>query len=249
MTAVVVFSEGLWYCGNALSHSCCCSWEGKVAVGKFVKKKSCALSARVHFPDDERRLPWLPMLLDAYAIVDTGVAVALRQKEKREKLKLACRNGCDVCCRQNQKDIPLFPHELVGLYWFVSEKTDRTLRDYLKEQLAVHAAGSPCPFLKDGSCSVHPVRPASCRWFNVFRAPCMPGEDPYYTRRHDVLDPIHEYTDRAFAVVLPFYNIKERSGGGEEAAVKLIRAQIMNLQAYDWKKLIAVMEKVDTKTP
>ncbi len=76
----------------------------------------------------------------------------------------------------------------------------------------------------------------------------MPGEDPYYTRRHNVLDPIHEYTDRAFSVLLPFYNIMGHAGG-EEAAVKLIRAQIMNLQAYDWKKLIAVMEKVDTRTP
>jgi hypothetical protein len=80
----------------------------------------------------------------------------------------------------------------------------------------------------------------------VFRAPCTPGEDPYYTRRHDVLDPISEYTDRAFAALLPFYNIKDHAGGGE-AATKLIRAQIMNLQTYDWKKLIAVMENVDSR--
>jgi hypothetical protein len=52
-------------------------------VKKSEKKKSYGLSARVHFPDDEKRLLWLPMLLDAYAIVDTGVAVAVRQKEKR----------------------------------------------------------------------------------------------------------------------------------------------------------------------
>jgi len=169
--------------------------EEKVAVSKFVKKKSCDLAARVHFPNDEKRLPWLPMLLDSYAIVDTGVSVAVRQEEKRRKVKLACRNGCDVCC--HQKDIPLYPHELVGIYWFVSEKTDLTTRELLKRLVEVHAPGSPCPFLKDRSCSIHAVRPASCRWFNVFRAPCVPGEDPYYTRRHDVLDPVQEYTDRA----------------------------------------------------
>jgi len=214
-------------------------------VSKFVKKKSCDLAARVHFPDDEKRLPWLSMLLDSYAIVDTGVSVAVRQEEKRQKVKLACRNGCDVCCRQ--KDIPLYPHELVGIYWFVSEKTDRTVCEILKRQVAVHAPGSPCPFLEDRSCSIHAVRPASCRWFNVFRTPCMPGEDPYYTRRHDVLDQIPEYTDRAFAALLPFYNFKDHAGG-EAAAIKLIRAQIMNLQAYDWKKMIAVMQKVDTSS-
>ena len=59
--------------------------EEKVAVSKFVKKKSCDLAARVHFPNDEKRLPWLPMLLDSYAIVDTGVSVAVRQEEKRQK--------------------------------------------------------------------------------------------------------------------------------------------------------------------
>lgn len=81
----------------------------------------------------------------------------------------------------------------------------------------------------------------------MFRAPCTPGEDPYYTRRHDVLEPIPEYTDRAFAALLPFYNIKDHAGRGE-AAIKLIRAQIMNLQTYDWEKLIAVMENVESRT-
>ena len=35
------------------------------------KKNSTSLSRRLSFPDDERKLPWLPLLLDAYAIVDT----------------------------------------------------------------------------------------------------------------------------------------------------------------------------------
>ncbi len=211
------------------------------------EKTKSGLSARARFPEDEKRLQWLSMLLDAYAIVDTGVSVAVRQEEKKQKVKLACGKGCGACCRQH-KDIPLYPHELVGIYWYVSEKTDPALREVLKGQLAVHTLGSPCPFLVDRSCSIHVVRPAACRLFNVFRAPCASGEDPYYTRRRDVLEPIPEYTDRAFAAVLPFYNINGHVGRGE-AALRLVRGQVMNLQAFDWKKLVAVIEHIDARTP
>jgi uncharacterized protein len=210
---------------------------------KSQKNKSSGLARRLSFPEDEQRLPWLPLLLDAYAIVDTGVAIAIRDEEKRRKVKLACGNGCDVCCRQ--KDIPLYPHELVGLYWYASEKMSGPGRDSLKNRLAAHAVGSPCPFLIEGSCSAHPVRPVSCRQFNVFTAPCAPGEDPYYTRRDDVLVPLPDYIDRAFAAVLPFYNMKKE--GDLAKAIKLIRSQIMNLQEYDWKKLVVVMENNDSE--
>ncbi len=210
---------------------------------KSHKKSAGALSTRVRFPEDERKLPSLPALLDSYAIVDTGVAIAVRDHEKKLKVRPACARGCDVCCQQ--KDIPLYPHELVGLYWFASEKTAAPVRDVLKRQLADHGAGSPCPFLIEHACSVHPVRPASCRWFNVFTTPCVSDEDPYYTRRGDVLEPIQDYADRAFAAVLPFYNMKRE--GDAMNAVKLVRSQIMNLQTYDWKKMIVSMEKFDSR--
>jgi Fe-S-cluster containining protein len=211
-------------------------------VKKPHQKTSAGLSRRLHFPDDEKRIPWLSALLDTFAIVDTGVAIALRDAEKKEKKKLACSKSCDVCCRQT--DIPLYPHELVGLYWFVSEKMSAVGQDLVKQQLVEHAPGSPCPFLVDHSCVVHPMRPVSCRQFNVFTTPCAPGEDPYYSRRDDVLVPIVDYTDRAFAAVLPFYQMD----GGKDIgkSVKLIRTQIMNLQEYDWKRLVKVMEEIDS---
>ncbi len=207
------------------------------------KKNAGGLSARVRFPGDELRLPWLAALLDSYAVVDTGVAIAVRDHEKKLKVKLGCARGCDVCCRQ--KDIPLYPHEVVGLYWYASEKMAAPDRQILKGQLTDHAAGSVCPFLIDHVCSVHPVRPVSCRWFNVFTTPCAPGEDPYYSRRGDVLEPIQDYTDRAFGAVFPFYNMKKE--GDTISAVKLIGSQILNLQTYDWKKLIVLMEKIDCR--
>ncbi len=202
-------------------------------------KRAGGLSARLHFPEDERRLSWLPLLLDAYAIADTGVRIAVRNEEKKRKVRLACGKGCGNCCAQ-QRDIPLYPHELVGIYWYVSEKLAPTARDMLKIQLSTHFADSPCPFLADGSCAIHPLRPIGCRQFNVFAKTCAPGEDPYYTRRDDVLVPINDYTDRSFAAVLPFYNMKRQDGLA--ASVKLVRAQIMNLQTYDWKKLAMIIE-------
>ncbi|MGE5174606.1 MAG: YkgJ family cysteine cluster protein, partial [Betaproteobacteria bacterium] len=113
--------------------------------------------------------------------------------------------------------------------------------------LVTHTTVSPCPFLLDGSCSIHPLRPIGCRQFNVFTTPCTPGEDPYYTRRADVLVPISDYTDRAFAAVLPFYNMKRE--GDTAAAVKLVRSQIMNLQAFDWKKLAEIIENAGSQKP
>jgi len=213
---------------------------------KVQTKHSSSLSRRVSFPEDEKKLPWLALLVDAHAIADTGVAVAIREEEKRRKTKLACAKGCGNCCAY-QKDLPLYPHELIGIYWYVSEKMDAAVRRILTIRLTDHIAGSPCPFLIDHSCSIHPVRPLGCRQFNVFTTPCAPDEDPYYTRRDDVLVPLPRYTDRVFIAVLPFYNVKQDNDIA--AAVKLIRSQIMNLQDFDWKKLVAIIEKSDSLPP
>jgi Fe-S-cluster containining protein len=209
------------------------------AVKKSQAPGNSGLSRRLHFPQDEKRLPWLPMLLDAYAVADTGISVAIRDEGKRRKVRLACKKGCGSCC-VHQRDIPLYPHELVGIYWYVAEKLSPTVRDVLKKQLAAHTPDSPCPFLIEGSCSIHPLRPIGCRQFNVFTTPCAKGEDPYHTRRDDVLTPIQDYTDRAFAAVLPFYDLKKELETGK--AVRLIRSHIMNLQTFDWNRLIAIIE-------
>ncbi len=207
---------------------------------KTRQKKGGSLSRRLSFPEDEGRIPWLPLLLDAYAIVDTGVQIAVRNEEKRRNVQLACGKGCGNCC-VHQRDIPLYPHELVGIYWYVTEKLESSVRSGLKSRLAAHGRNSPCPFVSGGACCIHPLRPVGCRQFNVFTTPCAPDEDPYFTRRDDVLTPIPEYTDRAFAAVLPFYNIGTE--GDRAASVRLVRSQIMNLQAFDWNKLVAVIEK------
>jgi len=211
---------------------------------KKKEKNKGGLSRRLHFPEEEKRLPWLPMLLDAYAIADTGIAVALRDAENKQKKKLACGKGCGNCC-EHQKDLPLYAHELVGIYWYVSDKLPATTRDVLKIRLTAHTADSPCPFLIEGACSIHPLRPVGCRQFNVFTTPCRPGEDPYYARRDDVLVPIADYTDRAFAATLPFYNMKRE--GDLSQALKLIRSRIMNIQTFDWGRLVALIEQAGSR--
>jgi len=78
--------------------------------------------------------------------------------------------------------------------------------------------------------SLHPARPARTRTTHEGKT---------------VLVPLPEYTDRAFAAVVMFYELERE--GNVAKAVKLIRAQIMNLQEYDWKKLVKVMEEEDAR--
>ncbi len=202
-------------------------------------------AARVNFHEDEGKHEWLPMLLDAYAIVDTGVSLEVEEHETERDVRLACRKGCDACCR-SQKDIPLYPLELVGIYWYAAEKITGEARKALKERLLFHNNTRPCPFLSEGACSIHPIRPVSCRQFNVFGNPCSEGEDPYFTRREDVLTPKREYTNEAFRVMLPFYNVRE---AGQEQIDRIIHEEIINLKKVDWKKLYAIMEGFEARNP
>jgi len=217
----------------------CCPFPAEGYLVKNTRQRTSAgLSRRLQFPDDEQRLLWLPALLDACAIADTGVAIAIRDAEKKEGRTLACGKNCDVCC--HQPDIPLYPHELPGIAWYVSEKLGPDIKVRVLDQCSRHAKGSPCPFLVDRVCAVHAVRPISCRQYNVFTNRCAPGEDPYYTRRADVLVPLADYTDRAFAAVAAFYGMTH--GRDREQVVRQIRSKIMNLQEHDWKDLTTVMQ-------
>ncbi len=48
------------------------------------------------FPSDEQRLPWLSLLLDAYSIADTGVAIAItgygEKAEENSRLRKRMRH-------------------------------------------------------------------------------------------------------------------------------------------------------------
>jgi Fe-S-cluster containining protein len=199
-------------------------------------------SYRLSFPDDEARFPWLALLLNAYAIVDEGIAAAAQQKDKG----IACSKGCAVCCRI-LNDIPAYPIELVGIYWHSVEKIESPARDKLKANLLNHAPGSPCPFLIESSCSVYHVRPMSCRQFNVLGKPCAENEDPYHTRKKDVLMPLEKYTDRAFMATLPFYGVINEKDKQRVIKDRLIHTQARILQKCEWKELAKRMDDFDSK--
>jgi len=204
-----------------------------------------ARSTRLSFPDDESKQAWLPLLLEAYAIVDAGVHEALRREQKQGRT-LACHKGCAACCRSHTT-IPIYPLELIGITWYVVENITGPVRAQLAQQLHDHKKGEPCPLLVDNVCSVHPLRPMACRQFNVFGQVCREGEDAYYTRRQDVLTPIRAYADEAFDVLLPFYGIKNSAERNRMIHSGAVHQLVKVLQAYDWLKLAERMQAFDVQ--
>ncbi len=201
---------------------------------------------RLSFPIDERNHSWLKLLLDGYHIVDKGVAKSI-EREKKKGRKPACTKGCSHCCSTHQ-DIPVYPLEIVGISWYVTEKMAGDLRGVLKKQLFSFNKNDSCPFLIVGACSIHPMRPMACRQFNVFGKPCEEGEDAYYTRREDVLDPVKKHVDQAFFIMLPFYGVEK-----EPERIKIIETgafhkMVKELQAFNWKELAGKMERRDRIT-
>jgi len=190
---------------------------------------------RLSFPEDEKLHSWLPLLLNAYSIMDEGIKKDIKELEKKGR-KLACRKGCSNCC-ETHRDIPIYPIEIVGIYWYVMEKVKEPIRSDIKLSLIKHKKGDPCPFLINKACSIYPMRPLACRQFNVFGKSCVYGEDAYYTRPQDVLKPSKNYLGKALYETTPFYNVFD-----EEGKIELINSGKLNslvkiLQNYPWIEL------------
>lgn len=201
----------------------------------------------MRFPEYEARYPWLSLLLDGLAVFDKGAAVAVQRARRKRNRPVACREGCGNCCRANT-DIPVYPLELAGIYWYAIEKLQGPLRETVKAQLKGHETEPPCPFLVDNSCSIYPLRPGVCRLFVVFGRPCGPGEDAYHTRREDVLTPLEEFSNQAFFIMLPFYGITKDEDRIMAIKNRVIHTRVQNLQSCDWKNLAQKMEDFDKRT-
>lgn len=201
------------------------------------KTKAYPKPQRLRFPAEEAEHTWLSHALEAYYRADVGVAKGIKLAEKNGRT-LACAKGCSSCCKSHTT-IPIFPLELLGLYWYVTRIMVEDKRARLKPQLANHAAGGPCPFLLDGACSVHPMRPLACRHFNVFDQVCAEGEDAFYTRREDVLTPIKSHQDAAYEAMLPFHGFVAAEQKREAMQHNYIQNQARVLQEIDWAHLAA----------
>ncbi|HXX57512.1 MAG TPA: YkgJ family cysteine cluster protein [Thermodesulfovibrionales bacterium] len=203
-------------------------------------------SLRLRFPDDEVRFSWLPLLLDAYETIDTGVVVALNREKRRANRSIACRASCDACCRM-QADIPLYPLELAGLYWYCIEKMGGDDRQTLKGQLMAHEGKPPCPFLIRKNCSVYPMRPMACRQFVVFGKVCGEGEDPFFTRIQDVMPPLTDFLHQAVSGLMPYHGITSAEEKARALKQGFMNRLVRNLQEYDWKALAAKMDEFDAR--
>jgi Fe-S-cluster containining protein len=207
------------------------------------KKTRTDKSKRSSFPEEEREHPWLELLLDAYHIIDRGITGAIAAEVKKGK-KLACARGCATCCRTH-KDIPVFPLELNGIIWYAVEKAQGPEREVLQAQLSAFRKDSGCPFLIDEACSIHVVRPMACRQFNVFERPCEEGEDPFHTRRQDVLDPVKKHVDQAFFLMLPFYGIESEKERREAVETGAFHRMAREFHGCNWPQLAQKMKEHD----
>lgn len=92
----------------------------------------------------------------------------------QEKTLVSCSKGCHFCCRQN---VHVYKAEVAVIGEYCREIGIEIPKSYLKEQmrygwreLAKTEVGW-CVFLKNGECSIYPVRPIACRNYFVISDP------------------------------------------------------------------------------
>jgi hypothetical protein len=191
---------------------------------------------RVRFPGDEPGEPWLPLLLDAYAVLDAGLARAVAATDRRP----ACHPGCFSCCLQ---PIPASSLEVLGLTWYAIRHCRGGTQRLLRRNLAARPNPPACPFLVEGGCAAYVMRPMACREFLMLGAPCRPGERPERTRPGDLLPLPTQTQDRAFWHMLPYYGITEPDRRRAALENRLVLRDTGLLQARDWSWLAKIMSR------
>ena len=142
----------------------------------------------------------LTQLLPVIQNLENAIVTRVAEEAQAAGSPISCRAGCGACCRQ-MVPVSLFeaealtewlktlPEDRLALLRERFHRALTALRDagVLKSildgawvidekhttQLAIdyfHAA-VPCPFLEDESCSIHPIRPLSCREYLVTSPP------------------------------------------------------------------------------
>ncbi|KAF0098933.1 MAG: hypothetical protein FD187_2285 [bacterium] len=191
---------------------------------------------RARYPEDEKRLAWLPLLLEIQHLTDQGVAAAIQSDGRR----LACARGCAACCRSHV-DIPVYPLELMGIAWFARERLDGEVRAIVRRQLLAHRDLGACPFLVNEACAIHPLRPMACRQFNVFTRVCATGEDAYHTRRGDVMQPDRKSKDQALREMLRHHGVSDGRERRRLVESGEVHRLAQSLRQIRWENLAAHM--------
>jgi Fe-S-cluster containining protein len=203
-------------------------------------KQSLQKPKRLSYPSDEKKVQWLPMLLDTYFLADKIIYDGLRRELKKGKT-LACACNCSNCC-YTHTTIPVYPLEVVGLYWYVIEKISGKRRYHIQAQLQAHGDIQCCPFLVKDRCGIHPMRPMACRFFNVFNKVCAENEDPFYSRRYDVFTPNESLKNKALMKMLPFHEFFGKQEQEQAINNNTLNNMVQNLHEIDWPKIAKRME-------
>ena len=112
-----------------------------------------------HMSDDD-----LDRLLKNYTDLLARVDAHIRQVEQDHADKIACKKGCDACCRP----LNLFPVEALALaraFSALPQNAQQRLRQKIiaRQDQVESRDSSGCPLLMDHACLLYQARPVICR--------------------------------------------------------------------------------------
>lgn len=140
------------------------------------------------------------------------------------ELRPTCKKGCNFCCHQNT-DASMDEAALIVDY--CREKGIAINRNALRNRLGVPFLELPlsrfsaCVFLKEGECSIYPVRPLSCRTYFAISDPSLCDMKKYTPA---TFRPIIIYDRDVEIMLTAFFNLVfEEAGRLEEMLLKTIQ--------------------------
>lgn len=86
------------------------------------------------------------------------IDILCRNIEKKYFEQIACRKGCDICCRH----ISLFRVEAVNLSLALRRLPEEE-SSFIREKARASSPDGPCPLLENGACLLYQARPIICR--------------------------------------------------------------------------------------
>lgn len=114
----------------------------------------------------------LKHLENQYGIMDS-LLEAFQHRVTTRGTGIDCRRGCSWCCHQQ---VLVMPAEMLLVADYIEKNFDNETRAIILQKTVdkdekvkllapekVLQAKIPCPLLRDGACSVYPVRPMACR--------------------------------------------------------------------------------------
>ena len=184
---------------------------------------------------DEAQHPWLTILLDTYHILTTGTALALADEVLKRGAPPACSAGCVACCLR--PEVPVSQLELLGIWWYVTEKLPPEERTPLSARLLHHRTLCACPFLSEERCAIYPLRPLACRFLHVFGAPCKTEEITIEARPQDIWLP-REAVPPAILNMLPYFGFATEAACRQALTEGYLISVSTLMSDLPWERLV-----------